>query len=384
MKGALVWIEFAKDSFVCHPMYCSVSEGDWRFWRNQTDKENEEGPLQIIRKSDIVSIKVMTNPMAFEIKQTNYISKLFMFQHYKYLLLFKPYLNQDQPESNTPPANYNFQDPVDPSTILNDDSMGLIFSNFYHMSDYTSVLSVCKHWNKRYTPLVRRLTDHYIQNHYVEHQQKFKIEYSSKRIQMKTNYQPVVILPYRHDIAISGSPNTFQTWCFNIAIWTGKWYFEVIYEDNISYTQMGWMTCTCDCKPRGLTMKGVGDDENSWGYDPTRVVTFHKEKEKNYGPSGTLKGDVFGCKIDIQGGEISFTKNGVELGAAYSEQNIQVPIFPSVTLHSQTKIHAALKPEHIKYLPEGYTAVGDGIPEESILVEGMCGTNYLHYVGDDY
>jgi len=366
-------------------MYCSLSEEeDWRFWKTKNDKDNEDHPFQIIKKSDIVSIKIMNNPMAFQIKQVNYTTKLFMFQHYKYFRVFEPHLHREQPEVATLPPGYQFQDPVDPATILNDDSMGLIFSNFFDISDYVSVLLVNKYWNKRYTPLVRRLTDHYIQNRYVEHQQKFKIEYSSKRIEMNTEYQPVVIFPYRYDTAISGSPHTFQTWSFNIAIWTGKWYFEVIYEDNISYTQMGWMTATCDCKPKGFTMKGVGDDDNSWGYDPTRVITFHREKEKPYGPNGTVKGDVFGCKIDIGAGEISFTKNGVDLGVAYSEQKIQVPIFPSVTLHSQTKIYAALKPENIKYLPEGYTAVGDRIPEQSILVGGMCGRRYLHYVADDY
>ena len=68
--------------------------------------------------------------------------------------------------------------------------------------------------------------------------------------------------------------------------------------------------------------EGVGDDQNSYGYDGGRGLIFHNGKEIPYGSDHFSRywkqGDVVGCFYDVSTGDISYTVNGLELGHAFS------------------------------------------------------------------
>ena len=62
---------------------------------------------------------------------------------------------------------------------------------------------------------------------------------------------------------------------------------------------------------------GVGDSADSFAFDGNRVVKWH-ESSKPYGEEWAV-GDIIGCHIDLIKKEISFYRNGRNLGVAFRE-----------------------------------------------------------------
>jgi hypothetical protein len=58
--------------------------------------------------------------------------------------------------------------------------------------------------------------------------------------------------------------------------------------------------------------KGVGDDELSYAYDGNRIYKWNGSPTR-YG-EGWAAGDVIGCLIDLDIGDIRFYRNGRDLG----------------------------------------------------------------------
>jgi len=276
--------------------------------------------------------------------------------------------------------------------ILNEDTFGKIFGFFRSVTDLEQVLLVNRTWNSQLRPVVLKMMDHFIQNQFIEHQKNFDIGKAKYRQTMESAYEPVMAFPYCETIPDEGA--RFQTWKVNLAIWSGKFYFEVKFISNVTYTQIGWMSAQCDCKPIGLTMKGVGDDDNSWSYDPHRNLIFHGDTgDTSYGvpseeelrkmclenPShnGTAQvGDVIGCLFDSENREISFSRNGKNLGVAFSNIVPNAPYYPALTKANGGVVQVVLFPDELRFQPEGYKAVGTGIPKSALLFEALLGKNY--------
>ncbi|XVE83229.1 hypothetical protein DITRI_Ditri16bG0070800 [Diplodiscus trichospermus] len=114
----------------------------------------------------------------------------------------------------------------------------------------------------------------------------------------------------------------------NACVWKGKWMYEVILETS-GIQQLGWATISCPFSDH----KGVGDADDSYAFDGRRVSKWNKEAEP-YGQSW-VAGDVIGCCIDLDHDEISFYRNGVCLGLAFSGIRKMRPGFgyyPAVSL----------------------------------------------------
>ena len=79
------------------------------------------------------------------------------------------------------------------------------------------------------------------------------------------------------------------------------------------------------------TEKCIGWEKNSFGY--------HSDDGNKYGEKGqgssyseTFEtGDIIGCLYDLEKQEISFTKNGISLGVAFTKIDKQVNFYPSLT-----------------------------------------------------
>ncbi|XP_022132552.1 E3 ubiquitin-protein ligase RKP isoform X2 [Momordica charantia] len=97
----------------------------------------------------------------------------------------------------------------------------------------------------------------------------------------------------------------------NACVWSGKWMYEVILETS-GIQQLGWATLACPFTDH----EGVGDADDSYAFDGRRVRKWNKEAER-YGQSWVV-GDVIGCCIDLDRNEISFYRNGISLGVAFS------------------------------------------------------------------
>ncbi|XVF61747.1 hypothetical protein PTKIN_Ptkin08bG0155300 [Pterospermum kingtungense] len=136
----------------------------------------------------------------------------------------------------------------------------------------------------------------------------------------------------------------------NVCVWKGKWMYEVILETS-GIQQLGWATISCPFTDH----KGVGDADDSYAFDGRRVSKWNKESEP-YGQSW-VAGDVIGCCIDLDHDEISFYRNGVSLGLAFSGIRKMVPGFgyyPAVSLSQGERCELNFGARPFKYPIDGY------------------------------
>ncbi|XP_022741612.1 E3 ubiquitin-protein ligase RKP isoform X2 [Durio zibethinus] len=136
----------------------------------------------------------------------------------------------------------------------------------------------------------------------------------------------------------------------NVCVWKGKWMYEVILETS-GIQQLGWATISCPFTDH----RGVGDADDSYAFDGRRVRKWNKEAEP-YGQSWVV-GDVIGCCIDLDHDEISFYRNGVSLGLAFSGIRKMGPGFgyyPAVSLSQGERCELNFGTRPFKYPIDGY------------------------------
>ncbi|GAV71431.1 SPRY domain-containing protein [Cephalotus follicularis] len=136
----------------------------------------------------------------------------------------------------------------------------------------------------------------------------------------------------------------------NACVWQGKWMYEVILETS-GIQQLGWATLSCPFTDH----KGVGDAEDSYAFDGRRVSKWNKEAEP-YGQSWVV-GDVIGCCIDLDHDEISFYRNGVSLGVAFSGIRKMGPGFryyPAISLSQGERCDLNFGARPFRYPIEGF------------------------------
>ncbi|KAF5840602.1 concanavalin A-like lectin/glucanase domain-containing protein, partial [Dunaliella salina] len=94
--------------------------------------------------------------------------------------------------------------------------------------------------------------------------------------------------------------------------------------------QLGWCTVSCPFTAE----EGVGDAPDSYAYDGKRTRKW-SVKASPYGQTWAA-GDVIGCCLDLDAGEMSFYRNGVPLGVAFSGirklQHTQLAFFPAASI----------------------------------------------------
>lgn len=96
---------------------------------------------------------------------------------------------------------------------------------------------------------------------------------------------------------------------------------------------------TIGLTPEGyLLTRQAGCEERSFGYHSVNGRKYcygYNNEGKAYGPTFTV-GDVVGCGINFSQDEVFFTKNGKNLGTAFSKVNCSGTglLYPTISLHS--------------------------------------------------
>ena len=93
--------------------------------------------------------------------------------------------------------------------------------------------------------------------------------------------------------------------------------------------QLGWATGDCPF----TSEEGVGDAPDSYAYDGKRVKKWNVSCE-SYGQPW-VAGDVIGCCLDMERGEITFYRNGESMGVAFSnvkQQGAGAAYYPALSL----------------------------------------------------
>ncbi|XP_058084516.1 E3 ubiquitin-protein ligase RKP [Magnolia sinica] len=139
----------------------------------------------------------------------------------------------------------------------------------------------------------------------------------------------------------------------NACMWKGKWMYEVLLE-TCGIQQLGWATLSCPFTDH----KVVGDAEDSYAFDGKRVKKWNKDAEK-YGQSWVV-GDVIGCCIDLDCGEILYYRNGVSLGVAFDKVRKMGPglgYYPAISLSQGERCSMNFGAHPFKYPVDGFLPI---------------------------
>ncbi|CAH0489393.1 unnamed protein product [Peronospora farinosa] len=113
---------------------------------------------------------------------------------------------------------------------------------------------------------------------------------------------------------VEGLSNFGSISTVGVSLFEGKWFYEVEVVTS-GLIQVGWI----DGYFQGSSDQGegVGDHAHSWSYDGNRQRRWNSESS-SYGEKWRV-GDIIGCLLDLVTQKMTYFRNGVNLGVAYSE-----------------------------------------------------------------
>lgn len=149
------------------------------------------------------------------------------------------------------------------------------------------------------------------------------------------------------------SSASFSSARANACVWNGKWMYEVTLETS-GVQQLGWATLSCPFTDQ----KGVGDSDDSYAFDGRRVTKWNNDPEQ-YGQMWAV-GDVIGCCINLDAGEISFYRNGNFLGVAFDGIRKVGPrkgYYPAISLSEGERCHLNFGSHPFRYPVDGFNPI---------------------------
>jgi len=120
----------------------------------------------------------------------------------------------------------------------------------------------------------------------------------------------------------------------------GQWYYEVKLGHGIACSQIGWVTDRFE-ETETRSRLGVGNDEQSWAADGLRHKKLHNANEvEAKWPKQWCEGDIVGCAIDLDNGEMRFSQNGSWVSVAdFTFQALGRFFFPAVSASGDFAFH---------------------------------------------
>ncbi|KAI9995477.1 hypothetical protein PInf_012542 [Phytophthora infestans] len=163
---------------------------------------------------------------------------------------------------------------------------------------------------------------------------------------------------------IEGLSNFGSISTIGVSLFRGKWFYEVEVVTS-GLIQVGWI----DGYFQGSSDQGegVGDHNHSWSYDGNRQRRWNSGSS-SYGEKWRA-GDVIGCLLDLTTQEMTFFRNGVNLGVAYSEfkcseDDKRSGMMPGISLERGEIIRV-----NLGHQPFAYPAVGHDFESVSRAVQ---------------
>lgn len=150
---------------------------------------------------------------------------------------------------------------------------------------------------------------------------------------------------------IEGLSNFGSISTIGVSLFQGKWFYEVEVVTS-GLIQIGWI----DGYFQGSSDQGegVGDHAHSWSYDGNRQRRWNSGSS-SYGEKWKA-GDVIGCLLDLTTCEMTFFRNGINLGVAYSEFKFNTSdkksgLMPGISLERGEIIRVNLGHQPFAYPP---------------------------------
>lgn len=121
---------------------------------------------------------------------------------------------------------------------------------------------------------------------------------------------------------------------------SGQYYHEVSLGKNFSVPRVGWLSEKFQAGPDNK--HGVGDDTEGWAADGSKHKCWHGTATDVHWPREWREGDVIGCAIDLDAGEMAFSLNGAWVEDAKIEFKTDGRgIFPAVSMIGMFNLHIA-------------------------------------------
>lgn len=169
------------------------------------------------------------------------------------------------------------------------------------------------------------------------------------------------------------SQNAFSTVKANVAVFKGKWMYEVqLHTEGVM--QIGW--CSTNCK--FTQNSGVGDTQYSYGFDGSNQRIWHIQTDK-YGPNWR-SGDIFGICLDMDDGRIEYYRNGAGLGEAFKhiERGPGLALYPAVSIAFNESLTANFGGTPFRYPVIDYNPLQE--LSNSILHQTDCLLQFLNNI----
>ena len=129
---------------------------------------------------------------------------------------------------------------------------------------------------------------------------------------------------------VSGFPSYVAR---GVMLTEGKWYYEVEVT-KVGLAQVGWASADFEGGDSD-SGDGVGDDNESWAFDGSRVLKWHGGKKSSFGVAWQA-GDIIGCSIDFDKREIAYSRNGsfdAPMGVAFKFQDTVAGMYPAISIN---------------------------------------------------
>ena len=144
----------------------------------------------------------------------------------------------------------------------------------------------------------------------------------------------------------------------SIAVSSGKWYYEVVNTSGTTFVQAGFTLTTVESE----TATGVYRYRSNGNKVSTAYVA--------YGAAWSTAGDIAGIAFDADTGEITFYKNGVSQGSAFT--SIPAGLYaPEVIVENATTANVNFGQRPFSYTPPtGFKALHTGNLAAPVIVDG--------------
>ncbi|CRK88233.1 CLUMA_CG002014, isoform A [Clunio marinus] len=129
---------------------------------------------------------------------------------------------------------------------------------------------------------------------------------------------------------------------------SGRYYYESTVTDE-GLCRVGWATEKANLD--------LGTDKFSYGFGGTGKKSNNRQFD-DYGEAFGIH-DVIGCLLNLQDGEITFTKNGKNLGLAFrvNDQMKRETFYPAVVLKNAEMLFNFGESDFKNKIPDGYIAL---------------------------
>ena len=175
------------------------------------------------------------------------------------------------------------------------------------------------------------------------------------------------------NLQVSAGATNWDTSRSTIGVTSGKWYWEAALTSGI-YCVPGITTSNAS-----ITVGHPGTDAYGWGYASNTGNKVNNNSAVSYGATW-ISSDVIGIAFDADAGTLTFYKNNVSQGTAYTGLT-SGPYFPSIGVYSSTAVVNFGQRPFSYTAPSGFKALCTQNLPDPTVVQGDDYFNTVLYTG---